>query len=465
MTKQRLQIKRNYTICPSKSDAVSHLQSLQLVDGEMALVRYKEDNAIKTLIGVYAVGDNVSGITCFDSLSEVGNGLQRDKKGTLQVKLSNVNGETNYLQVNEEGLKVVDMGTKDTKTTAKIIVKGGPLASTQLQNLLDKENGLAYIPSGTTLQSLLEILFCQEMWPTSINSVSGTVSVSINKPTITLSLSDTTLEVGTYISANTIAFNENSQITYTKSCVSGMTYGYSNTHDSTMDSSATKIEKTPTSAYVSTSVATLKTMITGFENVDNNTITGNTSLSRSNINLGRVQSGENKIVVSITGQTVEYQFDEIPSKYPCSNLGKTKSDLKTTKVSAISGITTAPTNSHTIIVQGVRYGFWGSVPDDFEITSDNIRSLNKLATQDNFTITSDNVVRIVVAIPTEWGKTIKQVIDNSEGLPNSITSTYIRELPHYAVKGANDYTETSYYVYIYDTTVTKDKIIHEITLG
>lgn len=517
MTKQSLQIKRNKEIFTTKEGAIKHLNSLveKLDDGEIVLCRYFNGETIQTLVGFetkYEITDPstnekdiVAAIAYVDSFNQMGKGFYHDANDVLQLNLGDglnvdknnkiqiVLGQgleiksggkvdvkinpkvTNFLTVDNDGLKVDDIDTNATKTTEKILVMGGPLATDAVKQEIisvfgTDEDDNPIIPENTDLQTLLVKLFCKEMYPTitSDNSVSGTVSSQINAPTITLSNSATTLEVGTYISATTISFNGNSYVVSTNSQVSGMTYGYSTRLDDSRDSSDNNIIRTPTSGIVTTSIAKMSCQLSGFTQPAFAEMSGTSTstLSKTNYNLGQITEGNNKILINITGQTISYQIAEIPSVYPCSNIGKTSSACKTTKVNAISGTLTAPTNNAQKSITGVRYGFYGYVSDTFVINPTNLRNLTPLTNPNtsSFIISGKNIVRTIVALPSTWGKTIDTVTDN-KSLNAIVTDAYkLQTTTEYKVAGANGYEPIIYDVYVYDPTDKKDDFKHTITL-
>lgn len=458
--KQSLQIKRNYNIFPSKNEAVSHLNDINptLKDGEIVLCRYKENENIKTLIGIACATENGNFLTSFDSMSAIGKGLQRTNNGTLEVKLSNKNNETNYLIIDKEnnGLKVTNMNANDVMTK-EIQIIGTPLADI----ILEKNPSFSSI-TASNIQDVLTTLLCQELWPNeeNIKSKTGSVTASIKAPTITLSSSATTLEVGTKISASTISFNGNSYANITNSLVSGMSYGYSFENDNNKDSDNTSFSKSATTGIVQTATTQMVCTLTGFTQSAFQQITGTTTLSKENYDLGQIKDGTNKITIAITGQPITYSIEEIPVLYPTSNIGKTSGTCVTTKINAVSGTTTTSTNSNSKTINGVRYGFYGIITDDpeilgqesFEYNSTNIRKMTPLKSKKTFTIVGDNVGRVIIALPSSWNAEIKSITD-AEQMNNDLYGSetgYPSQYKEVSVEGANNYTAEVYHVYTFD---------------
>ena len=346
---------------------------------------------------------------------------------------------------------------------------GGPLA----EYVKDK---IPTISAGTNIQDLLFSLFCEELYPSisASNSKKGAVTASIKTPTVTLKTTtsvsnNASIEVGTAISATTISFNGNSNANVSASTVTGMTYGYSLNNDKSKYSDDNNITKQPTSGYVSTSIAKLQcTINNGFTGGEGFTLSGTNvaSLSKSNYSLGVVNDGTNRITVAVTGQQISYSISGISSVYPCSNLGNTKADCKTTAVDAVSTTaTTAPSTSTTFTINGVRYGFHGKVDESDTIDSAKIRTLtNKMttATANTITVSGTSVIKYIVAIPQTWNRKITHVKNNANQY--EITGSYSLSSTSVSVTDASGGNAKAYDIYIY-TSAIADEINHTITLG
>lgn len=515
MAKQSLQIKRNREIFEDKKAAINHLNSLvkKLDDGEIVLCRYFHDGTIQTLVGfetrcitTNSIGEEYekTAIAYIDSFDEIGKGLFYDNNSVLQldlgdgltvdnnnkiqfvlgeglkiknkkldVKLNENDNVKNFLHVDGDGMKVVDMDTDVTKTTEKILVMGGPLATDDMKEEIGRvfgtdEDDNPFIPADTDLQNLLFNLFCKEEYPviSSENSKQGNVTNSIKAPIITLSSTATTLEAGTSISISSVTFNGNSYASKTASTVNGLEYGYSAANDNKRDSKNKQITKEASTNIVSSATTKMTCAITGFTKSGFSQISGTSVLTKDAHDLGQIKDGQNKIVVSITGQPISYSIASIPVVYPCSNIGKTSSACTTTKVDAKSGTLTAPTNSASKEITGVRYGFYGCVPDEFVINSANLRNLSKLTTPNpsSFTITGTNVVRVVVALPSTWTKKTISLVEDDKAFGTPVTTAYKLQSTQYDVAGANNYQTVKYNVYVYNPEDTKGDFQHKITL-
>lgn len=514
MAEQSLQIKRNKTIFDTKEEAVNHLKSLveKLDDGEIVLCRYFSNETIQTLVGFetkYEIVNEVTqepqvvqAIAYVDSFNEIGDGFYRDDNSVIQLnvgdgltidnnKVKVVVGDglkigggavqiklddkvNNFIHVDNDGIKVTDMKTNVTKTNDKILVMGGPLAELTQSVFPKDEDNNTYIAPNTNLQDLLLKLFCEEIYPliTSDNSKSGSTKSYVND--VTMSLSKTgEQEVGTYVTVNA-SITKLSSVKTTASTVNDMTYGYSKTLGGKKDSTDNQIAKDPVCVRVTSDEYKIECLkISNFTNTTFFTTvktSGDNLPSLTNYNLGKISEGENEIEIKFYGQRYNYTIDEIEEVYPCSNIGQTKSDVKTTKVESVSGITTTPTKTASATVTGVRYGFYGKVdePEDnsiVELNSSVIRGLTSHFINTNKMILNEvNVQQFIVAIPQSWNKKIVEVFDPVS--KQDITSTY-KLIKECDVEGANNYTATAYDVYVYNPAqgLILESVKHEITFG
>lgn len=475
-----LQIKRSSEIFENNDKAVEYLKEIKtsLIDGEILLCRYRANGKIETLIATACVeSDGNKHISYVNSLTEVvpggetvqiqvGDGLVQEEDGTVKVLVDSK--VTNFLSVDGNGMKVVDMNANVTKTTKDIIVMGGPLATDAVKKVIgDKDSSNnPYIKTGTNVQDLLEKLFCEEIYPTNIKYVDGNVSASIKQPIVTFSKTATTLEVGTYISASTISFNGNSVATLSSSTVSGLDYGYSSLNDNVKDSSDNKIVKNPNTGYVAANATKMICEYSGFTETEFSGDTGTTVFEKTNINLGQVMDGDNIIKVSISGQPIYYSIDGIGEVYPCSNIGNTNGDLRTKKIEAQTNKTTdVPRNSTTKTIVGVRYGFYGMLneteKETFGYTSNEIRKLKSLTKKGTFNIKGESVAMVVIAIPNSWNAEIYEIRDAEQMNSNLFGSTTGYDNENYdatnhpngvrtiSVEGLNSYQGSDYKVYTF----------------
>lgn len=515
MAAQSLQIKRNKNIFDTKAEAVNHLNSLveKLDDGEIVLCRYFNNETIQTLVGFetkYEVVNEetndinvVNTITYVDSFNEIGDGFYRDDNNIIQMNLGDgltigndnkvkvlvgdglkiANGAikvklndkvNNFIHVDADGLKVTEMKTNVTTTNDKILVMGGPLANIA-QNVFPKDdNNNPYIASNTSLQDLLLQLFCNEIYPsiTANDSKQGNVQASLDDCSISCSTTKQ-VEVGTFVTINA-SINNFSLVETTASTVNGMTYGYSLSDNSVRYSSNDNIKEEPVCERITRDEYKIECV--GITNFTNTTLfstiktSGDDLPSLTNYSLGQVSDGDNTVEVKFYGQRYSYKIDEIAEVYPCSNIGNTKSDLKTTKVEKKTGTTITPTQTLSASVTGIRYGFYGKVKEQadnsiVEINNSVVRGLDSHFVKTNKVILNEtDVQQFIIAIPQMWEQQIVEVFDPVS--KQDITSTYKR-IGEYRVCGANDYNAILYDVYVYNPAlgIVLDNVNHEITFG
>ena len=361
-----LQIKRNSIIFDNKDLAVEHLSGMDLIDGEISLCRYWANEKIETLIGAAYVDENdIKHISYVNSLTEVvpegetvqiqvGDGLVQEEDGTVNVKVK----DDGYLKINDNGeLTVEEMGADVTTLKEPITVAG-----------LSGTFGSGYykdgqtIEAGTDIYTILQNILCQDSFPTGYKATNCSVKSSIKEPLVTLSLKDVNIEnnqlveVGSKINIKSIKFNGDTEITKTSASITGLTKGYSLQNDNTVHSTNTSIIKIP-DATVNTGET--KTIHYDWFNGDatgltqSGETTGTTDIEISNVELGSVTYGQNKIIVSITGQSVTYSCEGIGKVYPCSILGKTDVNKHVGPVNEVTATTiSAPTTSKTFYCIG-----------------------------------------------------------------------------------------------------------------
>jgi hypothetical protein len=463
-----LQIKRNYNIFDSKEEAIQHLNDIlnTLFDGEIVLCRYNEGNSLKTIIGVVQDINDSKTYTLFDSISDVGNGLNRKNDGSLEIKLSNKENEKNFLEIDEEnkGLKVVGVDA-DKVTTKEITVIGTPLA-----NLIYGEGKQGIIPSGSNIQTILEELLSQELWPVSITLVNGSVSGKITPSVSSTNMISGVNNSGTYEVGTSCQLKElpmpTTVFTYTKEQVNGLTYGYSMVNDNTRDSTATTIQYEHKVEESIGNLYKIELKYTGFSASQSTvTVSGESSSTvkiQANTNL-KIVEGTNKVSAVYTAPGKKITYEPIPTIYACSNLGKTNADHSFNRDANDYASITSVSALTEFSVTGVRYGFYGCVSDDFVINSANIRALTSFTNKGSFTIKGDDVEQVIVAIPSSWGKKVSSVIA-VEQANQGITGAYVKYNQQVAVNGANGYVAENYDVYVYNPE-TVVKVEHNITLA
>lgn len=419
----------------------------QLVYGEIA-INYAEN--LETL----SIKNDANNVVTFSSDSIIDkkiDNIKKDLASVVSVKLGEDTLESeNFLNFDDDGksLAVRSIDANATKLKNKIVVAGidGKLGAGNYQNGDE-------IDAGTDIQTILQNILSKELYATPSNTI-GTMTASIDKPTVSLDNSDT-VEVGTLITMNSATVTD-SKVSTTPQKVEGMTYGYSVADDDSVDSTETIISKSWTTAATGGDYK-MSATVTGF-NADTTTHVQTvpatvTAKTMSQTTLGCAAEGSNTITVSATGDTFTGSVDGIESVYYCSNLGHTDAAKKTTAIASINNkVSNTPTNSQTVTVKGVYKYFLGystnKVFDQFDSAS--VRALttrtgdiNKDGTTTivNATAITSNGQSIVVACPSTYKLT---TIENSFG---------VSILANFSSVGEVDVTTgsitTKYKVYVY----------------
>lgn len=419
----------------------------QLAYGEIA-INYAKD--YETLSIKNSSGDVVT----FSSDSIIDkkiDNIKKDLASVVSVKLGEDTLESeNFLNFDDDGksLAVRSIDANATKLKNKIVVAGidGKLGAGNYQNGDE-------IDAGTDIQTILQNILSKELYATPSNTI-GTMTASIDKPTVSLDNSDT-VEVGTLITMNSATVTD-SKVSTTPQKVEGMTYGYSVADDDSVDSTETIISKSWTTAATGGDYK-MSATVTGF-NADTTTHVQTvpatvTAKTMSQTTLGCAAEGSNTITVSATGDTFTGSVDGVESVYYCSNLGHTDAAKKTTAIASINNkVSNTPTNSQTVTVKGVYKYFLGystnKVFDQFDSAS--VRALTTRTgdiTKDgtttivNATAITSNGQSIVVACPSTYKLT---TIENSFG---------VSILANFSSVGEVDVTTgsitTKYKVYVY----------------
>ena len=341
--------------------------------------------------------------------------IRDDLASVVSVELGeDTNDNKNFLKSeNESGdtqvLAVRSIDANATKLKNKIVVAGidGQLGAGNYKNGDE-------IDAGTDIQTILQNILSKELYATP-TSTTGTITASIDKPTVILDNSGT-VEVGTLITM-TSATVANSKVATTEQSVNGMTYGYSVDNDNTVDSTATTISKSWTTTATGGDYK-MSATVNGF-NADTTTHIQQTpatvtAKTMPQTTLGCAAEGSNTITVSATGDTFTGSVDGIDSVYYCSNLGHTDASKKTTAIAAITDkVSNAPTNSQTVTVNGKYKYFMGNSTAQVvsDLNSDSIRVLeisgwitvNGTTTiKDANTIWESNGYSIVIACPNKY---------------------------------------------------------------
>ena len=372
--------------------------------------------------------------------------VTEENKINVLVKES-TESQANWLKVKEDNtLAVEEIGLDDAVTTKDIIVEGGQWA-TAVKTVYT--NGI--VPSGTSWQSFLESMLCVEKFAGTI-STTDNFSVTCAAPGagITGATNNSSVEVGTKVTLAGVSAKatEASQSITVKTFTYGYKVGENGAH---VNSTAYTETLTPTKTAESSD---MKEVFTKFTNKDGevlSTITGSDSLDAVEM---YVAEGENKVVISQTGDTYASSTAVTAGTlYVATNL---KNYYKTDKKTANTYTPTAKSqektasNSSTYTVTGYRNTFYGTTNSTATADADFIRELPKsgkaIVADDTLTIktsASDGHIRMVIASP----RTIKTVANKTN--TQDITVTLSNTHKTVSVPGANGYAPVSYNVYDY----------------
>jgi hypothetical protein len=264
-----------------------------------------------------------------------------------QINVQVNDSVTNFLHVDNNGMKVVDMNADCTKLQREIRVAG--LNGTKLGAGNYKDDDV--IAVGTDIYTILQNILCKELYPTAVRSTQGKISSSIAAPTISAATT-TLLEVGDTFILSAVTCGKLT-VSTTASTVTGLTYGYSLSINNSVGNTATTITSPVTSGYTN-EIYNLTASFTGFSSQSTIEESGNTQngckITRIDLT---IQLGENKILVSETGPAVSGHAQAISSGFTCSNLGNTNSGKTYNGVSVYNETLSRPTNSATKTIQGV----------------------------------------------------------------------------------------------------------------
>ena len=359
-------------------------------------------------------------VSSFLAESEFADGLDVSSGGVVSVNVAddkvNEEGEIvekNFLYFEQDGDKQA-LAVRSIDTNKTVLEKPLVIAGLDGQFGAGNYSNNDVIPAGTDVYTILQNILCKELYANPSNVI-GTITASIAKPVITLDKSSTQ-EVGTLVTMNS-ATVANSTIATTGHAVNGMEYGYSTANDNTQDSADKSISKSWSTAATGGSYKMVASL-TGF-NADTVTNQQNTpatvnAQTMSKTVLGCLAEGDNKITVSVTGDTFTCSIDGIDAVYHCSNLGNTNSGKVTTAIEAISDkVSNAPTNSDSKTVKAQYKYFLGYSTNTLynQFDSASVRALaaktNWVAIDGTTTIVDANGIQsdgksIVIACPSKY---------------------------------------------------------------
>ena len=375
--------------------------------------------------------------------------------------VDDVDTNKNFLKLNSDNeLEVNGVDTDATVTSSDITIAGGPLATLALEAY---SNGK--IPSGTSIQDFLVSMLCVEKWAESVQQYNH-FSVSVAAPTITLSDSTATQEVGTTVTLSSVSAKNSSASQY----ISAATFDYGYKIGETKYSN-TKYTQTLTPT-VSNNDVSLTVAYTGFNNATGQTVT-NANIPSEVLT---ITQGTNKVTVSQSGKTYtasnSVSNDDI---YIATNLGnyymndketdniltiETPSDWANTK-------TLVATNSASKTITGARKYFYGYLSTPVaQITSSTIRGLQYSGwTSSNSLslVTANGTRQVLFAFPASANKTLVKVTDRNAS-EAAITGNFEKQ-GAVNVSSANNFDSVAYDVWSWTPSTDLDANTYTITLS
>lgn len=387
-----------------------------------------------------------------------GLGITISDADEIAVKVAAVEGKTNFLEVDENGLGVYEVNANAAVLQKDITVAGlsGKLGTGNY------ENG-DVIPAGTSIYTILENLLSQELYPTGAKvNTNANLTSSFVQPSFTLTNSGKTVEVGTAATASAVTGYEPTA-NKTARTYTGFTNGYSIADDDSADGTGNPASVEVTDVELNAGTFTLTRTYSGFGlsgTALTATSTGDTATSCSIVadTTLVVAEGDNKVTYKMEGPGHAGQVAESGPYYIVSNLGNTQSDKFVAKKDAQTfDIETATAGSKTLTVTGARYMFWGAHAEYETLDSAKIRAHANGGTQKSgaatvtITIPESGVKQFYVALPA--GRTITKIYNTSAGEQfGEVTGSFTTQSVD--VEGANGYTAAAYTVHYFNSGTT-----------
>jgi len=375
--------------------------------------------------------------------------------------VDDVDTNKNFLKLNSNNeLEVNGVDTDATVTSSDITIAGGPLADLAMEAY---SNGK--IPSGTSIQDFLVSMLCVEKWAASVQQYNH-FGVSVAAPTITLSNTAATQEVGSTVTLSSVSPKTSSASQY----ISASTFDYGYKIGETKYSN-TKYTQTLTPT-VSNEDVSLTVAYTGFNGATGRTVT-NENLNGEALT---VTQGTNKVTVSQSGKT--YTASNTVSNdniYIATNLGNYyQNDKETDNVLTITtpsdwtnGKTLVATNSASKTITGARKYFYGYLSSPVaQITSSTVRGLQYSGwTSSNSLslVTANGTKQVLFAFPSSANKTLVKVTDRNAS-EAAITGNFEKQ-GSVNVFSANDYDSVAYDVWSWTPSTDLDANTYTITLS
>lgn len=328
-----------------------------------------------------------------------------------------------------------------SKTTADIVVAGGPLADDITDNWPEewKKDGNKVIPSGTSVQDILQGLF--------LKTVNGTVdwgniswNPSLGNPTVTLS-SNGHAEIGSTVTCKVVANPNVSSNTRSAVCTASQGYfdtvgGSHNAGNKTVSATGSK------SGNVALAYTWNGDAVTGF-------VSESTTL--------KIKSGENKFIASQSGITATVDALPETTVYASTNTKQVLSSVSDTLTdnALATERTKALTSSNNDTITG--YYRWNAfVADSIEIAK--TESSWKFTNDKTVTsVTASDQKYIIVMVPSGFSlKTASQ-------MNLDFTGSFATKDVTIKIGGGDDTYD--YKMYYWQNTTGSDAKVENITIS
>lgn len=367
-------------------------------------------------------------------------------------------GKVDYIKTSDIA---VDPDTANTEVSEDIIIAGGPLAEEvkSVFSAYKDADGNTVIPKDMTLQEVLTLLVCKELWPTAITTSEAKLVSTVAAPTITMETK--TVEVGTAVAYS--VKNGASGYTATPHKASGFTYGYSADDDNSKDSSATSASASfGEITIVDDSVSmVVEDSVSGNEQTTSgSSAAGSATISGEMV----VTEGVNTVTAQSASATYRGECSALPTYYGCSNTGKTNDGTKNYPSAAKEAVTL--TSTSVVSTQAkksvtAQYKYFVGYSDKTEYSQFDSASVRALTAKSGF-MTKDGTTTIVastatavasdgrsivVAVPSKY--TLKTI---TNGLGADIKANFTSVGTVKVKTGGGSGAEEDYTVYVYPIT-------------
>lgn len=397
------------------SEVIAEIDATDFIkDSVLNDVEIVEEEGVKYIEFTWAVQEGEEAktdrIAVADLASEyvTGLGITISEADEIAVKVAAVEGKTNFLEVDNNGLGVYEVNTDATVLQKDIVVAG-------LSNTLGTGNYTNgdVIPAGTSIYTILQNILSQELYPTGAKvSSNPNLTSKFDAPSFTLTNSGSTVEVGTSATVS----KENGydpKATTTSRSYTGFTNGYSETDDDSADATGDPSSVSITGVELNTGNFTLTRTYDGFGLDGDALVTSSTNATSTLCEIAEdstlvVAEGTNSVTFKMEGPGHKGSVAASPVYYIVSNLGNTQSDKFVAAQDAKEfSIENATANSKTLSVTGA-YKYYVGHAAAIPASSDDIKALNVYSgflTGTSVSLAGGTLPagnNICIAVPSAW---------------------------------------------------------------